>query len=294
MSYTHRLFLLAMAGCGASSGGAALPDAAVPDALSGLRTLDTCPTSVAADAPAFYARFFRCVTVTASATGVTIASQDLPPHRSSYYGDTDPNHVAFDSSRGSAYHANPNLIAAQAIAIAVPAAPTGGTAVADGEVDMQAGNDAREYRGGAIGVALDGTAIYAGFAAPGDVLADEAYTFDDYAAHPDPRGAYHYHTITPGPLEVLRAGGLITNATPGAAEVELYGVLCDGTVVLGCTELDGAAPAGLLDTQGGHVGDLRDAAGTTYLTARYHVHVCADGAKGHLYAPEIHYYAACQ
>jgi len=105
----------------------------------------------------------------------------------------------------------------------------------------------------------------------------------------DVRGTYHYHGPTPGPLEVLRAAGVVTTTVPGAAEVELYGILRDGTVVLGCTELDSSAPAGL-DAQGGHIGDLRATDGTMFFTGRYHTHVCADAARGHLYTPEIQYY----
>jgi len=301
MSHLSRLvlFISLGCGCGTSSNAADPPDAApagTPDApasSSGLRTLDSCTTSIAADAPAFYKRYFRCVTITSSASGVTIATDDLPPHKSAYYPKTDPNYVAWDSSRGSQYHQNPNSIAKQAIAVKVPASPAaGGGAVLDAEVDGQAHTSGREYNLGPAGVALDGTAIYAGFAAPGDDLAAEAYTFDDYGAHPDPGGSYHYHSPTPGPLEVLQAIGAVTKTTPGTAEVELYGVLCDGTVVLGCTELDGKAPAGSLDAQGGHVGDLA-ADGTTYFTGRYHVHVCADAKQGHAFTPEIHYYAAC-
>ena len=71
-------------------------------------------------------------------------------------------------------------------------------------------------------------------------------------------------------------------------------MLCDGTVVLGCTELDGSAAAGPFDAQGGHLGDVAEAGGPTYFAARYHVHVCSDAAHGHLYTPEVHYYAACQ
>ena len=45
--------------------------------------------------------------------------------------------------------------------------------------------------------------IYGGFAAPGDDITAEQYTFDPYAGHPDPTGSYHYHAPTPGPLEAL-------------------------------------------------------------------------------------------
>jgi hypothetical protein len=87
--------------------------------------------------------------------------------------------------------------------------------------------------------------------------------------------------------------GLTTSTTPGAATIEVYGVMCDGTFVLGCVELDGSAPAGALDAQGGHVGDLRDARGTVHFAARYHTHVCPS-AGGRKYTPEIQYYSACR
>jgi len=299
LAWSSLSVLVAAAGCGSTSGSG--PDAgggvdASPgaDAPSGARTLANCTTSIAADAPEFYKRYFRCVTVTKTATGVAIQSQDLPPHPSSYYPTDDPNYVPFDSSRGSQYHANPNHIGAQTVTVDVPDDPvwTGITITSD-YVDGQAGTNSAEYQLGVIGVALDSVSMYSGVAAPGDVLANEVYTFDDYDAHPDMNDSYHYHGPTPGPLEVLAADGKVTSTVPGAAEVEVYGILCDGTVVLGCTELDGSAPSGALDAQGGHVHDLVDGDGTTLFTNRYHVHVCFDGAHGHTYTPEIHYYDAC-
>lgn len=289
------LVLALAAGCGddgSTAVDAAPGDAnAATDAPAGSRTLDTCTTSIAAEAPAFYKKYFRCVTITTTATGVTIATEDLPPHPSAYYAATSPNYVPFDT-RGGTHHKNPNSLAAQAIAIKIPGAPVAsGALISPATVDGQAGTSQEEYALGPVGVALDSVALFTGTAAPGDDIANERFTFDRYEAHPEQRGAYHYHSPTPGPLEVLRALGVVTTTVPGAAAVEVYGVLCDGTVVLGCTELDGSAPAGALDAQGGHVGDLR-ADGTTYFAARYHTHLCGD-ARGHAYTPEIRYYAAC-
>jgi hypothetical protein len=287
----------ALAACGDDGADPAGPDASTDatagdiDAPAGARTLATCTTSIAADVPEFYRRYFRCVTITKTATGVAITTEDLPPHLSAYYAAGDPNHVAFDTRDGS-YHQNPNVIAAQQLTINVPSAPVAsGALISAATVDGQAGTSQEEYRLGAVGVALDSVALFTGTAAPGDDIADERFTFDRYEAHPEQRGAYHYHSPTPGPLEVLRARGDVTTTVPGAAELELYGVLCDGTIVLGCKELDGSAPAGALDAQGGHVGDLA-ADGMTFFTGRYHTHVCAD-ARGHMYTPEIHYYATC-
>ncbi|MBK9036576.1 MAG: YHYH protein [Myxococcales bacterium] len=267
--------------------------AAGPDATSDVRTLATCTTSVAADAPAFYQRYFKCVTITRGAASVTITTEDLPPHPSYYYGDASPNFAAFDTSRGAAYHPNPNQLARQAISITIPDAPAfAGVPIIPDLIDATAGTSPAEYGLGPIGVAIDSVALFTGTAAPGDDIAAERFTFDGYEAHPEQRGTYHYHRPTPGPLEVLAAAGDVTTTVPGDAAVELYGILCDGTVVLGCTELDGAAPTSL-DAQGGHLGELRAGDGTAYFTDRYHVHVCADPARGHAFTPEIHYYGAC-
>lgn len=281
----------AIAGCGDDGATATIDAATDVDAPAGARTLESCTTSIAGDVPVFYQRYFRCVTITKTATGVAIATTDLPPHLSPYYGAGDANYTPFDT-RGGSYHQNPNTIAAQQLTINVPSAPVAsGATISAATVDGQAGTSQEEYSLGAVGVALDSVALFTGTAAPGDDIANEKFTFDRHEGHPEQRGAYHYHSPTPGPLEALRAEGFVTTTTPGAAEVELYGILCDGTVVLGCKELDGSAPAGGLDAQGGHVGDLA-AGGTTFFTARYHTHVCAD-ARGHAYTPEIHYYTAC-
>jgi hypothetical protein len=256
------------------------------------RTLSTCTTSIAADAPAFYARYFKCVTITRGTGAVTITTQDLPPHLSYYYGSGNANYTAFDT-QGGTRSPNPNTLYAQNKSITVPDAPTArGLTITSAMIDKTAGNDGNEYPLGAIGVALDSVALYTGTAAPGDDIDDEKFTFDSYEAHPSGDGAYHYHAPTPGPLEVLKDAGFVTTTTPGSAQVELYGILCDGTVVLGCTELDGTAPSGL-DAQGGHVADIIDSGGTTYFVARYHTHVCSNTAKGYIYTPEIQYYNAC-
>jgi len=258
---------------------------------AGARTLATCTTSVAASVPEFYHRYFRCVTITRAAAGVTITTQALPPHLSYYYGAGSPNYTTFDTSRGPQYRPNPNRLAAQAISITIPDFPSPtGVAITPNLIDVQAGTSSAEYGLGPIGIAVDSVPLFAGTAAVGHDLAEERFTFDGYEGHPDDvRGTYHYHGPTPGPLEVLRAAGVVTTTVPGAAEVELYGILRDGTVVLGCTELDSSAPAGL-DAQGGHIGDLRATDGTMFFTGRYHTHVCADAARGHLYTPEIQYY----
>jgi hypothetical protein len=277
----------ALAACGdttpAVDTGAA--DAGPETASSGARSLSTCTTNIAAEAPAFYRTYFKCVTITMNGGDVVIATDSLPPHRSYYYGSGDPSFEAFDTSRGAEYRPNPNKLSARPFSITVPSAPVAkGLIVNAALVDGAVGTSKEEFGLGPVGVALDSVALFNPLARPGDDIEAEKFTFDAYDAHPAPDGTYHYHRGSRGPLEVLASVG-------AAASVELYGIMCDGTVVLGCTELDGtAATQSALDAQGGHVGDLKDASGTLHFTGRYHTHVCPTGRK---YTPEIQYYTAC-
>jgi hypothetical protein len=277
---------------GANADGGAGTDAGADGAgdggtASGLYSLATCTTSIAADAPAFYRTYFKCVTIATTADGVAITTNGLPPHRSYYYGKGNPNYVDFDTSR-SGYHPNPNTIAAKSATITIPNAPVSrGLTVTSAMVDHVANTSQTEYRGGPVGVAIDSVPLFNDQAAPGDDIDAERFTFDGYDAHPTPNGQYHYHTTSPGPLEVLSALGFVTSTTPGEAAIELYGVMCDGTVVLGCTELDGSAPdASALDAQNGHVADVKDKAGVVHFAGRYHTHVCPKLFAAHKYTPE--------
>lgn len=255
------------------------------------QTLQTCGTDVADDVPAFFSTYFRCVEATVDGDDVVLWTDDLPPHPSPYYETSHPNWVAFDD-RGGDWFQNPNVLEAQDLTMRVPLEPTprGVTITAD-LVDRAAMTSDEEYELAEVqGLAIDGTGLYSGLAGPGDDIREEKYTFDLYEGHPQQEGAYHHHSPTPGPLAVLAEAGLVTTTTPGEAEVELFGVMCDGTVVLGCTELDGSAPDSAdLDAQLGHVHDVTDADGTTHFTERYHTHVCA-AFSDDAFTPEIRYY----
>ncbi len=257
------------------------------------RTLSTCETSVADDVPAFFQELYRCVDIVLAGDDVAISTTDLPPHPSPYYEETHPNWVAFDD-RGGDYHANPNMLSEQAMTVTIPLVPTPkGITITDDMVDLEATTSPEEYPGG-NGVALDGTLLFAAMAAPGDDITQEEFTFDLYQAHPQNTGVYHYHSPTPGPLEVLVDAGWATTSELGLAEVEVFGIMCDGTVFLGCTELNGAEPdAADFDAQGGHVHDLLGEDGTLYFEDRYHTHAC-EGVYDHVFAPEIQYYEGCE
>jgi hypothetical protein len=286
--------LLVACGSDASSGTVApAPDGGADAAVAGgARTLATCTTNIDPAAPEFYRTYFKCVTITLSGDSVAIATEALPPHLSYYYGSASPSFAPFDTGRGAQYKANPNVLAKKAITITIAAQPVSKNLVINAAlVDATVGTSKEEYGLGSVGVALDSVPLFNPLARPGDDIEAEKYTFDDYDAHPSPDGAYHYHQYSKGPLEVLAAAGMTTSTTPGSATIEVYGIMCDGTVVLGCKELDGSTPnASTFDAQGGHVGDLTDGKGTVHFAGRYHTHVCPTGRK---YTPEIQYYTAC-
>lgn len=268
-----------------------------PDAGTnpGELTLSNCTTSIDASAPAFYKNYFQCVTITMSGTSVVISTQDLPPHRTYYYGATSPNYAPFDT-RGGQYHPNPATIKAAPGKMTIPPSPVSrGLTITPTLVDGMANTSPYEYSLGPVGTGLDSVHLYNDLAAPGMTLSVEEYTFDSYNGHPQMAGDYHYHTSTQGPLEVLAYKGLVTSTTPGSAEIEVYGIMCDGTVILGCTELDGSAPStGNLDAQNGHVHDIKDKTGQLMFSGRYHTHVCPGKIGTHKYTPEIQYYTTCQ
>lgn len=263
---------------------------------SGGLTLDNCTTDIADDVPAFFATFFRCVTITTDGDAVTITSDGLPPHTSPYYDPDDPNWVAFDD-RGGQWQQNPNQLTVQDMAFVISLDPVArGLTIDEDLVDKQAGTAQSEYGGMGVipGVSLDGVALFHGVAAPGDDIEQEKYTFDTWEGHPQNTGMYHHHSATPAPLAVLEHLGITTSHTPGEAEIELFGVMCDGVPVLGCTELDGSTPdSSDFDAQNGHVHDLVGEDGTVYFSGRYHTHLC-EGVYEHEFAPEIQYYEGCQ
>jgi hypothetical protein len=289
------LALVCFIGCDDAS--TPTPDGGTPDAGggSGELTLENCATTVESGVPEFFRTYFRCANIRMDGTDVLLTTQGLPPYKTYYYGQGSPNFAEFDTSRGSAYRPNPNRIAAQTVTVRIPSTPTErGLTVTPALVDGTVGG-ASDYKQGAAGVALNGVLLFNPLAAPGDDIEDEQYTFDDYNAHPQQTGAYHYHQYSKGPLQVLARAGLVTRTNPGEAEVELYGIMCDGALVLGCTELNGTAPVKTdLDAQNGHLHDILSPQGTVFFTRRYHVHLCPSWQdKPRRFTPEVQYYKQC-
>ena len=262
---------------------------------TGKRTLETCTTSIDDNAPAFYKTYFKCVTISMDGMDVVIESENLPPHDTFYYDTDHANHIAYTPANEDSRKV-PGFLEAQNIRMTIPASPVSRNLTIDASlVDAQAQSSNNEYKMGTAGIALDSVAIFNSLARPGDSIEDEIATFDAYAAH-HAGGNYHYHTATRGPLEVLQSAGIISNPTPGSAEIEVYGIMCDGSLVLGCTELNGDEPgSNNLDAQNGHSHDITDHLGETHFSNRYHTHLCPGETpfQGHSYTPEIQHYTEC-
>ncbi len=253
-----------------------------------------CETQIGEGVPEFFSRYFRCVQIELDGDSVRITSDNLPPHPSFYYGEGHPLFEAFDTSRGAEYRANPNVIGGTGFVLRIPVAPVEAGITVDATTVNAATGDATDYPFGTAGAALNGVALFNPLARPGDDIEDEKFSFDSYEGHPQQTGNYHYHAVSPGPLEVLQSLGFTTSTVPGAADIELYGIMCDGTVVMGQVELDGAAVAAGLDLQGGHRHDLVDDDGVVLLTNRYHVHIAAEiGIEPRGLTPEAQFYQAC-
>ena len=285
-----------------------------PLSAQDMYTLETCETDIATDVPQFFQDYFQCVKARLSSSGnyVNLYYSSLPPYESCYYdvegatSSSNPNWIPFESFAEGSYQ-NPNVISELDLVISIPVNPTVRPEIANGDIvldefiiDGEVGNSNYEYPMGVIGSALNGVTMYNPCASLPDVIEEEAFSFDLYSGHPG-GPAYHYHTNSPGPLEVLAHKGLVTNTTPGSAELEIFGINCDGVVVMGCTELDGSAVDPTeWDAQNGHVEDMVGADGTVYFQNRYHTHICytdisdvdADnnGYPDHEFTPEISYY----
>ena len=257
-------------------------------------TLDNCDASISTSAPEFYKNFFSCVEVSSSGSAVTIKTDGNPPYQSWYYPETHSNYIPYEA-QGSQYFRNPNRIAEKNYSVTIQNNPTPRNLTINSTlVDGIVNTSNYEYKMGIAGVALNGVAMFNPLAAPGDDIEDEKYSFDLYNAHPTQDGSYHYHTVSPGPLEVLKHKGFIQNTTPGSGEFELYGIMCDGTVILGCTELDGSTPTDNdFVAQNGHVHDIKDQNGVTHFSNRYHTHMCPDVFTNFKFTPEIQYYQDC-
>ncbi len=184
---------------------------------------------------------FSCrVTLTKQGTAVQAVSDSQPDYPSNYFATTNACYSAYTPS-----FPNPNQIAAQTLTIKAPVTPN---------------TTATQMGLGAVGVAVNGVAIFDNQAAPGDDIFKEAGSFDRCGGHPQQQGQYHYH------------------GEPYAISYDdsnLIGVLRDGYFVYGRRDADSSLPT--LDANGGHTGTTPDSTTPVY---HYHLDEQTSGASG--------------
>lgn len=197
--------------------------------------------------PDVYQKFYNVTEVYQDGDYVVIETPGIPEHKSPYYQGTqwsDERYEAYNGSNSSFFQ-NPNKIAIQSYTYKIPLNPA-----------VNSNHAATPY--GPIGVALNGVAFYNQYAAPGDDLAQEMNTFDQYNGHPTQTGSYHYH-IEPAYLTaVLGSDALLGFLLDG---FPLYGPKENGTTI---TNAD-------LDVYHGHTGVTAD-----YPDGIYHYHITAE------------------
>lgn len=205
---------------------------------------NSCVTNNDAALPDWIKNNFTCMTVTIQGGNYVFRTSDLPPYQNGYYDQSSSCYVNDFPSGNSP---NPNTIASQSIVLTIPTTP-------------DSAGSATDY--GAMGVTVNGVAIYNSAAAPGDTLAAELDTMNSGNGHPTNIGQYHYHT------EPYK----ITND-----DSSLVGIALDGYPIFGRRDPSGNLPGNgtaALDANGGHTHTH-----STLGTSMYHYHVETDSGN---------------
>jgi hypothetical protein len=199
------------------------------------------------DLPDVYHLFYNVEEVYQDGDYVVIETEGIPEHKSPYYSGTDWEADRYEAYNGSnsSFNQNPNKIAIQNYTFKIPLNPA-----------EDPGHAATPM--GPIGVALNGVPFFNQYAAPGDNLADEINTFDQYNGHPTFDGTYHYH------IEPLYLTSFLGSES-------LIGFLLDGFPVYGPME-DGVAVTNAdLDVYHGHTHATDE-----FPDGIYHYHITAE------------------
>jgi len=196
------------------------------------------------EAPAAFANFDSSVEVFLEDNMIVIESDGVPNHPSPYWSTTSSMYAAYDGTN-NAFQLNPNRIATQNYTFRIPAFP------------VEASNKSATPLG-AIGVALNGVAIFNQYAGPNQPLTNEINSFDQYNGHPQQSGAYHYHVEPLYITDLVGRDGLI-------------GYLLDGFPLYGPTESGTNVTNTDLDAYHGHAHITPE-----YPEGIYHYHVTAE------------------
>ena len=201
--------------------------------------------------PAVYGKIYgTTATITSDGTYLTIKTNGMPDHKSTYYPTNNPLYEAHTGTTfgGGTFTKNPNRIAAQTLTFKIPVNP----AVAS----LHAATPL-----GPIGVSLNGVPFYNQYAGPNNqALSFEINSFDKYYGHPTATSQYHYH-VEPLYLTTLKS-----------TKSGLMGFLLDGFPVYGPQEENGTIViSSNLDVYHGHSHATVD-----FPNGIYHYHFTAD------------------
>lgn len=165
---------------------------------------------------------FKCQTAYVSGANNVFKSVNLPNHTSFYYcslisGGT----CAVDKRNANLWAALPggntsagtNTIFVQNLEFTIPATPTPKSGTLTGTQNGYV----------AVGVTVNGLAIFNNAAAPPDTLAAEAATFDGFDGHPQNAGVYHHHAG----VRKVGVSGTDNN------DANLIGIALDGYLIYG-------------------------------------------------------------
>lgn len=233
-----------------------------------------CVTTMGDGVSATFSSNFNCVQVSVSGSNHIFQSNNLPNHKSYYYGSDSELYEALPSGNKSA---GSNKISSQNLKYTIPTTPTlnGGTFVG-----TQAGYVS-------VGVTANGLAVFNNAAAFPDTLSTEAQTFDNYAGHPQSSGVYHHHAAVTKLSSTMADSTLIGVALDGYL---IYAEYCDnGTESTSDdykpTANSNAAPTNASGLTGGTSTALDELHGHTtktrhLSTATYHYHYMQDQTAG--------------
>lgn len=151
----------------------------------------------------------------------------MPNHTSPYWPTDNPLYI--EQTFGD--HTTPGFINEESYTVTLPLCPEiASTSSATGL--------------GAIGIAVTGAPIFNDQEGPNVAFDEPTATGLDYAGGHNGPGGYHYH---------LEAGNVPENTTLSYDDSQLVGIMSDGFLLYGRTELDGSYPTDL-DESGGHFG----------------------------------------
>jgi len=216
-------------------------------AMIGLLSCNKDKAKIDKELPDVYQKFYNVTEVYKDGDFVVIETPGIPEHKSPYYSGTEWADERYEAYNGSNedFIQNPNKISVQNYTFKIPLNP----AVNSNHTSTPMGP---------MGVAINGVPFFNQYAAPGDDLADEIKTFDQYNGHPQQQGGYHYH-MNPSYLASLFGYDA------------LLGFLLDGFPVYGPMENGISVTNADLDVYHGH-----SHATPEYPDGIYHYHITGE------------------